>query len=205
VSAAAATTAVSAISSPQKQQESAPPPSPPSPRSDSAVQLQVQDVRDLVGGGGGAGATQSSSAPSHSSAATSPTNTPAVTTSSFSSSSSQATTDESLERLLADAREMEGKSTSEGGDGGISVPKVAVKVISTIITADFFLVCFFLLWFLAGVFSSYVLKDDAIQISLNQIFQPVVQPALGVLMIGAVLSGVFKDPEEEEDEGGFGF
>ena len=43
-------------------------------------------------------------------------------------------------------------------------------VVSTIVTADFFVVCGFLLWFLAGIFQSNVLGDDTIQIAFNSKF-----------------------------------
>ena len=34
----------------------------------------------------------------------------------------------------------------------------------------------------------------------TDIFEPVVQPALGILMIGSVASAFFKDPEQEEEQ-----
>lgn len=89
--------------------------------------------------------------------------------------------------------EVDGASSS----AGFSVPNAAKNAISTLITADFFLICAFLVWFLVGIFASSVLKDDAIQIAFNNIFQPVVQPALGVLMIGSIASAVFKGDDED--------
>ena len=62
-------------------------------------------------------------------------------------------------------------------------------MIQNIIAADFFLILAFLAWFLAGVISSSVFKNDAIQLAFNGIFQPVVQPALGILMIGSLAGG----------------
>lgn len=111
--------------------------------------------------------------------------------------------DDAFARLLQDAQQMR---QAAGGDGagssssstGFSVPNAAKNAISTLITADFFLICAFLLWFLAGIFASTVLQNDAIQIAFNGIFQPVVQPALGVLMIGSIASAVFKGEEDED-------
>lgn len=75
------------------------------------------------------------------------------------------------------------------------------NALSTLVTADFFLVCAFLLWFLAGIFCSSVLKDDTVQIAFNSNFQAFVQPALGVLMIGSIAGGFLQDEEEEAGGG----
>jgi hypothetical protein len=118
--------------------------------------------------------------------------------------------DDAFARLLRDAEQMRqgaagsdvGGSSSTSSSTGFSVPSAAKNAISTLITADFFLICAFLLWFLAGIFASAVLKDDAVQIAFNNIFQPVVQPALGVLMIGSIASAVFKGDDDEEGDAG---
>jgi hypothetical protein len=103
---------------------------------------------------------------------------------------------DSLEQLLADARQMREERDKEE-EGGFSIPDSVRNVISTIVTIDFFVVCALLVWFLTGIFGSYVLKNDAIQIAFNGIFQPVVQPALGILMIGSAAGAVFKKEEDE--------
>jgi hypothetical protein len=103
---------------------------------------------------------------------------------------------DSLEQLLADARQMREDRDKEEEDG-FSIPDSVRNVISTIVTIDFFVVCALLVWFLTGIFGSYVLKNDAIQIAFNGIFQPVVQPALGILMIGSAAGAVFKKEEDE--------
>lgn len=116
--------------------------------------------------------------------------------------------DDAFARLLRDAEQMrQGAAGSDVGGSsssstGFSVPSAAKNAISTLITADFFLICAFLLWFLAGIFASAVLKDDAVQIAFNNIFQPVVQPALGVLMIGSIASAVFKGDDDDEGDVG---
>jgi hypothetical protein len=95
-------------------------------------------------------------------------------------------------------------SSPSSSSQGLSVAKVAKNTISTLITIDFFLICGFLLWFLAGIFSSYALQNDGIQIAFNSIFQPVVQPALGVLMIGSIASAFFKGEDDDaEDSSGY--
>jgi len=106
----------------------------------------------------------------------------------------------SLEALLADAKKMRKQAEIENGDdneNSISIPGTIKSVISTIVTIDFFVVCALLAWFLAGIFCSYIIKDDTVQIAFNGIFEPVVQPALGVLMIGSAAGAVFKEPEKE--------
>lgn len=112
---------------------------------------------------------------------------------------------DSLEQLLADAKTMradekkdaDGKASDEGDEGGLKIPDSVIKVLSTIVTVDFFVVIGLLLWFLAGIFASYVFKDDTIQIAFNSNFEAFVQPALGILMIGAAASGVLRTEDEE--------
>mmetsp|Transcript_25985 Transcript_25985/g.29707 ORF Transcript_25985/g.29707 Transcript_25985/m.29707 type:complete len:288 (-) Transcript_25985:233-1096(-) len=105
--------------------------------------------------------------------------------------------DSSLEALLADAKKMRKDEEESGNADEFSIPSAIRGVISTIVTVDFFVVCALLAWFLAGIFCSYVIKDDTVQIAFNGIFEPVVQPALGVLMIGSVTGAVFNEEEKE--------
>lgn len=109
--------------------------------------------------------------------------------------------DSSLESLLADAKRLrkEEVDSGESEESGISIPSAIRSVISTIVTVDFFVVCALLAWFLAGIFCSYIVKDDTVQIAFNGIFEPVVQPALGVLMIGSAAGAVFNDEEKKEE------
>eukprot|EP00978_Attheya_sp_CCMP212_P048634 scaffold553332_cov51-Attheya_sp.AAC.2 len=117
----------------------------------------------------------------------------------------------SMDDLLAEARSLVSgdKETTEsfgltadeatlGGDEALSIPEMIIKGISTIVTADFFVVIGLLLWFLAGIFCSYILKDDTVQIAFNNNFEPVVQPALGILMIGSALGGTSATIEEKQ-------
>lgn len=137
------------------------------PREDAAVNLQVKDVRDLVGQY--TASTSSSDAMMSSSVSES-------TSSASSSTQQQPSPDDSLEMLLQDAKEMQAleekkesskdaSSTSE--EGGFSIGDTLKSGLSTLVTVDFFVVCAFLLWFLAGIFCSYILKDDTVQIAFN--------------------------------------
>ncbi|KAL7501269.1 hypothetical protein ACHAWT_011074 [Skeletonema menzelii] len=117
---------------------------------------------------------------------------------------SDRTGDDSLEQLLADARSMRASSSTESDGRSLATEEeTSVKdkffdVISTIVTIDFFLVLGLLAWFLLGIFCSYVLKDDTVQIAFNMNFEKLTQPALGILMIGSV-AGSLGNKDEEED------
>lgn len=95
---------------------------------------------------------------------------------------------DSLKKLLADAKRMRGDVAKDGEDeGGLNGLNDKIKnAISLVVAADFFLILALLVWFLAGIFCSYVLRNDTVQIAFNGIFQPVVQPALGILMFGGL-------------------
>lgn len=176
------------------------------------VQMQVMDIRDVVSGKGSGSNVELVTTPTNKMGRSQEekveeeyddeyeyyyedeNNNEVIVGYSSSSSSS------SLEQLLADAKKMR-------QDEGIEMSSVEQEssmtirsVLSTIVTADFFVVCALLLWFLAGIFCSYVIKDDTVQIAFNGIFQPVVQPALGVLMIGSALSSVFDGSSDNDDE-----
>lgn len=165
------------------------------PREQTVVSLQVQDVRDVVAG-----------------KTTSVTNKRTVAKGRIEDDENEYEDDDaeddngpeldSLERLLADARQMQALDDAalakNPNEQGFSIPTTVGGVLSAIVTADFFLVCIFLVWFLAGVFGSYVLNNDTVQIAFNKAFQPFVQPALGVLMIGSIASAIFKEEGEEQ-------
>ncbi|GMI36991.1 hypothetical protein TrCOL_g2525 [Triparma columacea] len=108
-----------------------------------------------------------------------------------------------LSTLLADAEKFRSKSPKKTGDEAVgdAIGQSIKGVISNIIAADFFLILAFLAWFLAGVVSSTYFKNDAIQLAFNGIFQPVVQPALGILMIGSIAGGAFgNNPDDADNE-----
>jgi hypothetical protein len=87
----------------------------------------------------------------------------------------------SLEQILEDARRMKAEDGSDLGDvaggnnnniimsneGGNDIKEAIRNVLSTIVTADFFVVCGFLLWFLAGIVWRAVFNDDSVQIAFN--------------------------------------
>lgn len=114
--------------------------------------------------------------------------------------------DDSLDQLLEDVRLMTQEEKDAKNSAGVfsdeegaGVKEMIGNTLSTIVTADFFVVCAFLVWFLLGIFCSYVLKDDTVQIAFNNNFETLVQPALGVLMIAAIGGSFFKEEEQEYD------
>eukprot|EP01038_Epipyxis_sp_PR26KG_P006374 gene6374-8779_t len=73
------------------------------------------------------------------------------------------------------------------------VMKTIKNGISLILVADFFVIMVFLVWFLvaAALQSTYPVVLERFQ----DIFQPVVVPALTVLMVGSIASGIVGDRE----------
>ena len=142
------------------------------PRSSAPVQLKVTDVRELIGE---TPSPVKSSSSSGSSAGTAPSNRSTsnikmemASSGSMSNINSNANSlDDSLERLLEDARRMKEEQDSDELEEGKSVKAQIRNALSAVVTADFFLVCGFLLWFLLGIFASTVLKNDTIQIAFN--------------------------------------
>jgi hypothetical protein len=189
-----------AVGTPPMQQQAVPR-SPPvvelKPRQESRVAVPVQDVRDLVGGRVSAIMVSSTTTGTSTASTTTAGRTPGGMTSSSSSM------DDSLQRLLEDARQMQRDEendmkvvASSGGDAATTIR----NAVSMLVTADFFLVCALLLWFLAGIFCQYVIKDDAVQIAFNNIFEPVVRPALGVLMLASVADAVFQQKLDSDKD-----
>lgn len=103
---------------------------------------------------------------------------------------------------IARFREIEGRSKrkGEGDDGGFALG--ARDLISTIITLDFFVVIAFMLWFIAGVISSYGLKNSFLLDEFNASWNPIVQPALGILMGGTIAGGVISNLRNSGNDDG---
>jgi hypothetical protein len=113
--------------------------------------------------------------------------------------------DDPLAQILKDAKQLQALERKNKGDvdekektGNLDFR----NILSTIVTIDFFVVCAFLVWFLAGVVSSSIFKNDDIQIAFNGIFQPVVQPALGILMIAAISDAVLNKLNDNKNNNG---
>jgi hypothetical protein len=179
------------------------------PRDDTPVQLQIKNVKEIVGGGGSSVSSSTktvSRSPSLTSTEASSDASP-MNAQQRSSSMGNGKVDDglgdSLEQLLEDARRMkeqDGKGSGVGGmlldEEGTGLKEAIRNILSTIVTADFFVVCGFLVWFLAGIAWRAVFNDDSVQIAFNNNFETLVQPALGILMIAAVAGNFFKEDED---------
>ncbi|CAB1102449.1 unnamed protein product [Ectocarpus sp. CCAP 1310/34] len=95
-----------------------------------------------------------------------------------------------LADLGADIERFRQAENRQPETAGESIASGAKDIISTIISIDFFVVIAFMLWFIAGVVSSYGFSNTFLLDQFNDKWTPVVQPALGVLMGGTIAGGV---------------
>jgi hypothetical protein len=147
-------------------------------RQNSPVQLKVLDIREMEGGYA-PGPTANEQFESNVRQVMTAGSTFMASSSSKKSSKpkkspsfSNPQLDDSLAALLNDARRMQ----EEEDDVEVEIDEVGdlkAKIrnaLSTVVTADFFVVLAFLVWFLSGIFCSSVLKDDTVQIAFNSKF-----------------------------------
>ncbi|GKY99770.1 hypothetical protein MPSEU_000931000 [Mayamaea pseudoterrestris] len=167
---------------------------------DAPVTFKVQNVNELMVGSESNDESDEPTSPSAFSPRSFLSNpfqkssSPAPSTRQSASLSSTGSADnDSLKQLLIDAQQMQSSESSDSASQDVNPIR---SILSTIVTVDFFVVCGFLLWFLAGIFCSSVLKDDTVQIAFNSNFQAFVQPALGLLMIASVASSVVGEEDE---------
>jgi hypothetical protein len=142
------------------------------PRDDTPVQMEIMDVREVMGGRPKPSARDPSSSSSSSllipRTGSQRDQESSVTSATLSSSSSSRNVDDSLQQLLEDAKMMMEDGDSLSGSDSEGTMKATIRnALGTLVTADFFVVCVFLLWFLLGIFCSSVLKDDTVQIAFN--------------------------------------
>jgi ABC-type uncharacterized transport system permease subunit len=72
------------------------------------------------------------------------------------------------------------------------------SAISALLIADFFVVIFFLVWFLAA--AAMQKTNPFLLEKFQDIFQPVVVPSLTVLMAGSIASGVLGGSGSEDKD-----
>ena len=90
-----------------------------------------------------------------------------------------------------DARERERVKSSGGAGSGSNAMQSIKDVVGALLIADFFVVIAFLVWFL---FAAAMQSTNPFFLEKFQdIFQPVVVPALTVLMAGSIASGVVEN------------
>ena len=73
------------------------------------------------------------------------------------------------------------------------------SVLSYVLVVDFFAIIVFLVWFISATIQKEFMGDAWLLERFQDIFMPVVQPALGLLMIGSVLSKAGDAKDEEKD------
>ncbi len=106
-----------------------------------------------------------------------------------------------LADLGADIERFRRAENRQPETAGESMASGAKDIISTIISIDFFVVIAFMLWFIAGVVSSYGFSNTFLLDQFNDKWTPVVQPALGVLMGGTIAGGVVSKLGESGNDG----
>lgn len=106
-----------------------------------------------------------------------------------------------LADLGADIERFRRAENRQPETAGESMASGAKDIISTIISIDFFVVIAFMLWFIAGVVSSYGFSNTFLLDQFNDKWTPVVQPALGVLMGGTIAGGVVSKLGDSGNDG----
>ena len=104
----------------------------------------------------------------------------------------------------------EGAGPGPQGPGAAAAPPPGAKgagtsVLERVLIADFFFILACLLGLAAGVLQKVRTGDESLYLLWAQLFEPVVQPALGVFMLGALASGVqgkLREGAEDRDDGG---
>ena len=73
------------------------------------------------------------------------------------------------------------------------------EIFSSLLPADFFAIVIFLFWFLAASIQKEFMNSAYLLERFQDIFLPVVQPALGFLMIGSIASGLASGDEKKRE------
>eukprot|EP00892_Ulva_mutabilis_P012548 jgi/Ulvmu1/9666/UM055_0003.1 len=71
------------------------------------------------------------------------------------------------------------------------------EVVDKVLIADFFFILFILAWFVAGIGAQTLGKSTGLLDAWYSLWQLVFQPALGVLMLGALASGLLGKKDSE--------
>eukprot|EP00980_Cylindrotheca_fusiformis_P022876 scaffold9857_cov127-Cylindrotheca_fusiformis.AAC.22 len=165
-------------------------------RDSEPVELQVRDIREIIGGN--VSSEPSSAAPNPESPTSSAVSKGGVLDPESPARASSGSSDSSFEVLLEDARRLRADSDDVDGGNDDGIKAKVRNVLSAIVTADFFVVFGFLLWFLAGIAFRAIFDDTSVQIAFNNNFELLVQPALGVLMLGTIAGNFLKDENDSD-------
>jgi hypothetical protein len=107
-----------------------------------------------------------------------------------------------LEKDLAELRSkglLQIGDVAKGNESENGILDAAKGFLSTALVVDFFVIIGLLVWFVAATIQKQMTPDTPWLLERFQdIFMPVVQPTLGFLMIGSVVSGIGGDKKDEK-------
>lgn len=97
-------------------------------------------------------------------------------------------TEEMVRRDLEALKAAKGSNSSTANTEKSGVEKMK-DLVSTILLVDFFLVVFLLAWLVVALVPHFVSKNDTLLDPWLILWQPFIQPVLGVLMLGTIVQG----------------
>ncbi|CAM9570020.1 unnamed protein product [Heterosigma akashiwo] len=104
------------------------------------------------------------------------------------------------EQLLADIAAFKKAAPAKVAEEEDSVLDKAGDIFSSILVIDFFVVVGLLGWFVVGVIAKYAFGNSDIVISFRSNFDLVVQPAIGVLMLGTLAGAAVSKLNNKEEK-----
>lgn len=90
-------------------------------------------------------------------------------------------------------KEVEDKVSEKELTGFSAFADKAGGILNKVLVADFFVILAFFGWFVTGVFFKSVLSDASVIDKFTDIWMPVIQPALGLLMAGTLGVGALNN------------
>jgi len=110
---------------------------------------------------------------------------------------------EKLEMETERQRRLEDQQLPENSNMDVAISFDSLKSsVDTFLIADFFFVLASLAWLAAGIAGKFIFKTESIYLAWYALWPVVFQPALGMLMLGALVSGLsgwIKDQEGSDE------
>eukprot|EP00963_Diacronema_lutheri_P009267 scaffold833_cov352-Pavlova_lutheri.AAC.24 len=98
---------------------------------------------------------------------------------------------DSLEQDIARFRERDARSREDTSSPAPSEASSGVQqVVDKVLVANFFVICGFLAWLVAGVVQKSTTDSTTWLDTWLALWQPLIQPSLGLEMLGAIVSGL---------------
>ncbi|GAB0496707.1 hypothetical protein MMPV_008022 [Pyropia vietnamensis] len=112
----------------------------------------------------------------------------------------EATLERDLAGFRSRQRRREGKDDSED-DAPVraSTLERMGKAVTTLLVVDFFVVCFFLVWLVVALVPHFTSHNEVLLDAWLSMWGVVIQPLLGVLMAGTIVSGTLSYVQSKED------